>query len=60
MSNKTFNILRFLAEVGLPALAALVGTIGTIWALPLTVPAVATVVALNVFVGALVGIKRNK
>lgn len=59
MTSKAFDRLRFLAEIGLPATSTLLTTIGVIWALPVMVPVVATVVAVNTFIGALVGIKRS-
>lgn len=58
MDNQTFNILRSLAEIYLPTLATLVTAIGTIWNLPVLIPVVATIVALNTAVGAIVKLKR--
>lgn len=60
MSSSLFNVLRFLAELGLPSLATLLAAIGTIWSLPVMVPVVATVIAVNTFVGALVGVRRSQ
>lgn len=58
MNSKLFNTLRFATEVGLPALATLLTAIGVIWTLEVMVPIVATVVAVNTFIGAVVGVSR--
>lgn len=54
MNSKTFNILRAMAEIYLPTLATLVTVVGSIWALPVAIPIVATIVALNTATGAVV------
>ena len=58
MNSNTFNILRAMAEIYLPTLATLVTAIGAIWSLPVAIPIVATIVALNTAVGAIVKYKR--
>lgn len=57
MSNKTYDILKWIATVVLPALATLTLTIGQIWGLSTwTVPIGATIAAVATFFGAILGI----
>lgn len=57
MSNKTYDILKWVATVVLPALATLTLTIGQIWGLSTwTVPIGATIAAVATFLGAILGI----
>lgn len=57
MSNKTYDILKWVATVVLPALATLTLTIGQIWGWSdWTVPIGATIAALATFLGAILGI----
>lgn len=60
MDNKTFDILRSLAEIYLPTLATLVTAVGAIWSLPVAIPIVTTIVALNTAIGAVVKYKRSQ
>ena len=56
MNNKTYDILKWIATVGLPALTALWLTIGSIWSIPYTEPIGATLAAVTTFCCALLGI----
>ena len=57
MSNKTYDVLKWIATVVLPALATLTLTIGQIWGLAdWTVPIGATIAAVATFLGAILGI----
>lgn len=57
MSNKTYDILKWVATVVLPALATLTLTIGQIWGISAwTVPIGATIAAVATFLGAILGI----
>jgi len=56
-NNKTYDVLKWIATVVLPALASFVLVLGQIWGwTDLTVPIGATVAALATFLGALLGI----
>ena len=56
-NNKTYDVLKWIATVGLPALASFVLVLGQIWGwTDLTVPIGATIAALATFLGALLGI----
>ena len=57
MSNKTYDNLKWIATVVLPALSTLTLTIGQIWGVSeWTVPIGATIAAVAAFLGAILGI----
>lgn len=57
MSNKTYDLLKWIATVVLPALSTLTLTIGQIWGVSeWTVPIGATIAAVAAFLGAILGI----
>lgn len=56
MSNKVYDILKYIALIGLPAVATLYGTLSKIWGLPYGVEIVATITAVDTFLGALLQI----
>lgn len=56
MNNKTYDVLKWIATVGLPAITALWLTIGHIWNLPYVEPIGATMAAITTFLGTLLGI----
>ena len=56
MNNKTYDILKWIATVGLPALTAFWLTIGQIWSIPYTEPIGATLAAITTLACALLGI----
>lgn len=58
LSNKTFDFLKWMAMFFLPALATLVKVIFTIWNLPYGNEISATIVAVNTFLGAILGISN--
>lgn len=56
-SNKTYDILKFVAITFIPALATFVGTVGIAVGYPETTGIIVTVLtALGSFIGALVGL----
>lgn len=55
MSNKTYDILKWIATVGLPALTAFWLTIGQIWSIHYTEPIGATLAAITTLACALLG-----
>ena len=56
MNNKTYDVLKWIATVGLPAITALGLTIGHIWNLPYVEPIGATMAAITTCACALLGI----
>ena len=60
MSNKVYDILKFIAQIVLPALATLWAALGKIWGWPLVTEVTATICAVDTFLGALLGISSNR
>ena len=56
MSNKTYDILKYIAQIALPAIGALYFALSQIWGLPYGEEVVGTITALDCFLGALLGI----
>lgn len=56
MSNKVYDILKFIAQIVLPAAATLWAALGKIWGWPLVTEITATICAVDTFLGALLGI----
>ena len=56
MSNKTYDILKWIALVVLPAVATLYGVLSKIWGLPYGSEIVATITAIDVFMGTILGV----
>lgn len=59
MSNETYDLLKKIALYILPALATLWLTVGKIWGLPYTSEIGATITAVDVFIGACLGISSK-
>ena len=56
MSNNVYDVLKFIAQIVLPALATLWSALGKIWGWPLVTEITATICAVDTFLGALLGI----
>lgn len=56
MSNKTYDILKWVAQILLPALGAFYFALAKIWGLPYSNEVVGTITAVDAFLGALLGI----
>lgn len=56
LTNKTYDILKYIVTIVLPALTTLWLSIATIWSLPYGEPIGATLGAITVFLGALIGV----
>lgn len=54
MSNRAFDTLRFIAEIILPACAALYAALAGIWGWPYAEAIVGTIAAIDTFLGAIV------
>ena len=54
MSNSCFDTIRFIAEIILPALAALYAALAGIWGWPYAEAIVGTIAAVDTFLGAIV------
>lgn len=60
MSNKVYDVLKFIAQIVLPALGTLYFALASIWGLPYGEQIVGTITAIDAFVGALLGISTMK
>ena len=58
LPNKTYQALKWLALIALPAVAWLVGAVGPQWGLPHCGEIVTTINAAGLFVGALIGVSQ--
>lgn len=56
MSNKVYDVLKWIALVALPALTALWLTLANIWGFPYAEAIGATMAAITTFLGALLGV----
>lgn len=56
ISNQAYDILKFVAQILLPALGTLYFALAQIWDLPLAEEIVGTITAVDAFLGAVLGI----
>lgn len=62
MSNKTYDVLKFIAQILLPALGTLYFALSSIWGaniFPYAEQIVGTITALDAFLGAILGISSS-
>lgn len=59
LSNRQYDVLRWVAQIGLPALGALYFTLAPLWGLPKVEEVVGTVVAVDTFLGLLLGLAKK-
>lgn len=60
MTDKGYDILKWIVQYILPALNTLILALGSIWNWDATVPIAATVAAFNVFFGVILGVSANQ
>lgn len=58
MSNKVYDILKWIALVVLPAVATLYFALSGIWGFPYGEQVVGTITAIDTFLGAILGISN--
>ena len=56
MSNRLYDVLKWIALIALPAVGTLYFALSSIWGLPYGEEIVGTITAIDVFLGALLGI----
>lgn len=56
LSSKTYEILKWIAQIVLPALGTLYFALATIWGLPYGEQVVGTITAVDAFLGTLLGL----
>lgn len=65
MNNKTYDILKWIAQILLPAIGTLYFALAGIWNFPFAEEIVGTITAIDTFLGIILGIsnsnyKKNK
>ena len=60
MSNRTYDILKYVAQIVLPAIGTLYFALASIWGLPYGEQIVGTITAIDAFLGAVLKISTNK
>ena len=60
MSNRLYDILKWCAILFLPAFAILVKTVFAIWQIPFGEQISGTIIALQVFLGAILGVSSMR
>lgn len=60
MSNKTYDVLKYIAQIVLPALATLYFALAQIWGLPYAEQIVGTITAVDAFLGAILRLTTIK
>ena len=58
MSNKVYDVLKWIALIVLPAIGALYFALAGIWGFPYGEEIVGTITAIDVFLGAILGISN--
>lgn len=58
-SNKTYDILKWIAQILLPALGALYFGLASIWGLPYGEQIVGTITVIDTFLGVILGISTS-
>ena len=59
LSNRTYDILKYVVQIVLPAIGALYYGLSNIWALPYTEQIVGSITIICTFLGSLLGISTH-
>lgn len=59
MKNRTYDVLKYIVQIVLPALATLYFTLASIWGLPWAEQVVGTMAAIATFLGVILKISSN-
>lgn len=60
LDNKVYDVLKWVALVVLPAVATLYTALAGVWGLPFAEEIPATITAIDLFIGALLGVSTAK
>lgn len=60
MTNRTYDVLKWIALILLPALATFYAAIAAVWGLPYTEQVVGTITAVDTLLGTLLKISADK
>lgn len=59
MSNKVYDVLKFIQQIVLPAIAALYVTLASLWNFPYSEQISGTIMAIDTFMGAVLMISNK-
>jgi len=59
-NDRTYNILKYIAQIGLPALGVFYAAFAQLWELPKTEEVVGTIVASDLLLGALLRVSSSR
>lgn len=59
-NNSTYDLLKWIAQILLPAVGTLYFALASIWGLPYAEQIVGTITAVDTFLGVLLGISKKK
>lgn len=60
MSNKVYDVLKYIAQIVIPAIATLYFALAKIWGFPYATEITGTLAAIDAFMGALLQISTNQ
>lgn len=60
LTNKTYDVLKWIAQILLPAAGTLYFALSKIWGFPYATEVVGTISAIDIFLGALLGISTSQ
>lgn len=60
MSNKTYDVLKWITNLVLPAVGTLYAALSGIWGFPYGEEIVGTILAIDTFLGVVLGISSSK
>ncbi len=60
LTNKQYDVLKWIAQILLPAVGTLYFTLASVWGLPYSEQIVGTITAVDTFIGVLLGISTAK
>lgn len=56
LNNNTYDVLKWIAQILLPALGTLLFALSKVWGIPYATEIVGTITAVDAFLGAILGI----
>lgn len=60
LNNKTYDVLKWIAQILLPAVGTLYFALSKVWGLPYDTEVVGTITAIDAFLGAVLGISTSQ
>lgn len=59
LKNKTYDVLKYIAQIALPAVATLYFALASLWNLPYAEQVVGTITAIDTFLGTLLHVSSS-